>query len=44
MIVKGPYVASTALEDQVPYINSLACYSLYCGLVPDLITDAFCYT
>jgi hypothetical protein len=40
-MVKGLYVASAALEDQAPYINSLACRPLHCGLVPDLITDAF---
>jgi hypothetical protein len=43
-MVKGPYVASAALEDQAPCINSLTCRPLYYGLVPDLITDAFCYT
>jgi hypothetical protein len=40
-MVKGPYVASAALEDQAPYINSLAYRPPHYGLVPDLIIDAF---
>jgi hypothetical protein len=43
-MVKGLYVASAALEDQAPYINSLACRPLHYRLVPDLIIDVFCYT
>jgi hypothetical protein len=40
-MVKGLYVASTALEDQVPCINSLAYRPPHYGLVPDLIIDTF---
>jgi hypothetical protein len=40
-MVKGPYMASAALEDQAPCTNSLACRPPHCELVPDLIIDAF---